>query len=350
MSNGGRSAQGTPTLEDVARVAGVSRATVSRVVNGIRNVSPEIQEAVWKAVATTGYAPNRAARSLVTRRTGTVALIISGVGEEESREEPAPALFEDPFFGRVVAGALGSLRSRGSQLVLMLADSPGARSEVVARLREGSCDGALVVSMRGSDPLPRMLVDAGQPTVLFAKPTQPVRTSYVDCAHRDGAKLAADHLVSRGRTRIAAIAGPLDVPAAQERLVGFQEALVRHDLPCVGFVESDFTQAGGQAAMERLLRECPDVDGVFAANDLMAHGAVLVLRDHGRRVPEDVAVVGYDDSSAALAGRPQLTTVRQPVEEMVGEMVDLLLNQLERPSGRVTSVVFDPTLVVRQSS
>jgi DNA-binding LacI/PurR family transcriptional regulator len=355
MSNEPIRVSGPPTLEDVARVAGVSRATVSRVVNGVRNVDPEIQENVRRAVAVIGYVPNNAARSLVTRRVGSVALVVSGAGEDDEDEVgedgfSTKQIFGDPFFGRVVGGIVGYLRPRGIHPVLMLADTADARSQVLAFLRQGNADGALLVSTHAEDPLPRMLTEADQPAVLFARPARPLPISYVDCAHQDGGKLAADHLVARGCERVATIAGPLDVPASQDRLSGFQSAMARHGRPYVPVVEGNFTIGSGVTAMERLLVEHPDVDGVFAANDLMAQGAVLVLREHGHRVPDDVAVVGFDDSSAALSCRPQLTTVRQPVENMAAEMADLLLTALDQPDRRVTSVVFEPTLVVRQSA
>jgi DNA-binding LacI/PurR family transcriptional regulator len=353
MSNEPIRVPGPPTLEDVARVAGVSRATVSRVVNGVRNVDPEIQENVRRAVAVTGYVPNNAARSLVTRRVGSVALVVSGAGEDEEIGGDGFStrhIFGDPFFGRVVGGIVGYLRPRGIHPVLMLADTAEARSQVLAFLRQGNADGALLVSTHGEDPLPRMLTEADRPAVLFARPARPLPISYVDCAHQDGGRLAAGHLVSRGCERVATIAGPLDVPASQERLSGFQHAMARHGRPYVPVVEGNFTIGSGVTAMERLLVEHPDVDGVFAANDLMAQGAVLMLREHGHRVPDDVAVVGFDDSSAALSCRPQLTTVRQPVENMAAEMAGLLLTALDQPDRRVTSVIFEPTLVVRQSA
>ncbi|MFE2293768.1 LacI family DNA-binding transcriptional regulator [Streptomyces sp. NPDC059452] len=365
MTDDRRSA-GTPTLEDVARAAGVSRATVSRVVNGVRNVDPAIQEVVRQAVSVTGYAPNRAARSLVTRRADAVALVVSGAGVEAGtgtgQEGPGPRalggqgssftaqVFADPFFGRVVTGVVDYLRPRGMHPVLMFAETSRARDEVVAYLRQGSADGALVVSTHAEDPLPGLLTEAGLAAVLYARPARPARISYVDLAHQDGARLAAEHLLARGRRRIATISGPLDVPAGQERLAGFRDTMARHGHPYIPIAEGRFTQESGEAAMERLLTEHPDLDGVFAANDLMAMGACHVLREHGRRVPEDVAVVGFDDSSAALACRPPLTTVRQPVEEMAAEMTRLLLDKLARPDSPATSVIFEPELVVRGSA
>ncbi|MFD4117933.1 LacI family DNA-binding transcriptional regulator [Streptomyces niveus] len=370
-------AVGAPTLEDVAKAAGVSRATVSRVINGVRNVDPVIQAAVRDAVAVTGYTPNRAARSLVTRKADSIALVVSGAGDDPppvaATAGPAEAtggrvgdgrsagfdggvgsfmtdVFADPFFGRVVTGVVNFLRPQGIHPVLMFAETSRARDEVVSYLRQGSADGALVVSTHAEDPLPALITDAGLPAVLYARPARPVRISYVDLAHQDGSRLAAEHLLARGCRRIATIAGPLDVPAGQDRLTGFRDTMARHGHPYVPVAGGEFTEESGAAAMELLLAEQPDLDGVFAANDLMAVGACRVLRERGRRVPDDVAVIGFDDSRAAASCRPPLTTVRQPVEDMAAEMSRLLLDRLSRPDRPVTSVIFEPTLILRASA
>ncbi|MEV8288731.1 LacI family DNA-binding transcriptional regulator [Streptomyces niveus] len=370
-------AAGAPTLEDVAKAAGVSRATVSRVINGVRNVDPVIQAAVRDAVAVTGYTPNRAARSLVTRKADSIALVVSGAGDDPppvaATAGPAEAtgsrvgdgrsagfdggvgsfmtdVFADPFFGRVVTGVVNFLRPQGIHPVLMFAETSRARDEVVSYLRQGSADGALVVSTHAEDPLPALITDAGLPAVLYARPARPVRISYVDLAHQDGARLAAEHLLARGCRRIATIAGPLDVPAGQDRLTGFRDTMARHGHPYVPVAGGEFTEESGAAAMELLLAEQPDLDGLFAANDLMAVGACRVLRERGRRVPDDVAVIGFDDSRAASSCRPPLTTVRQPVEDMAAEMSRLLLDRLSRPDRPVTSVIFEPTLILRASA
>ncbi|OIJ68080.1 LacI family DNA-binding transcriptional regulator [Streptomyces mangrovisoli] len=341
-----------PTLEDVAREAGVSRATVSRVVNGVRNVDPQIQDVVRRAIARTGYAPNRAARALVTRRAETVALVVCGAGDASDTPQDtfAARVFADPFFGRVVGGVVGFLRPRSLHPVLMFAETADDREEVLTYLRQGRADGALVVSAHADDPLPALLADARLPAVLFARPSRPVPLSYVDLAHRDGGRLAAQHLLARGRTRPATICGPLDVPASQERLAGFRDTLARHGHAFVPVAEGGFTLDSGAAAMSDLLARYPDLDGVFAANDLMAQGACQVLRDRGRRVPEDVAVVGFDDSSVAVTCRPQLTTVRQPVEEMAAAMAAVLDEHVRGARTEPTSVVFDPELVIRDSA
>ena len=338
------------TLEHVAAVAGVSRATVSRVINRTRNVDPEIQRIVEQAVRETGYVPNRAARSLVTGRTGLVALAISESAHDAAGDPFPGRVFLDPFFGRLVGGVLEYLRPHDGHLVLMLVDTDEAREKLVGYLRRGELDGCLAPCLHADDPLPEVLGEAGLPAVLFGRPARPIRLSYVDVNQRAGVKLAADHLVARGCRRVATIAGPADIAAGQDRLAAIREAMALHGHPYVAVAEGDFTLRGGEHAMARLLDEQPDVDGVFVANDLMAQGALLVLRERGRRVPEDVAVVGFDDSSAALACRPALTTVRQPVEEMAAEMTRLLLARITATEKEPTSVIFEPSLVARDSA
>lgn len=324
----------TPTLEDVARVAGVSRATVSRVVNGTRNVDQRIQEVVRRAIEKTGYAPNRAARSLVTRRTGVVALVVSGAGGH---------VFGDPFFGRVVGGVVDFLRGRRMHPLLMLADTDAARDDVFTHLSQGAVDGALLVSTHADERLTAMLAVAGLPAVVFARTAQPL--SFVDVDNRAGAALAARHLLARGCGRLATISGPLDVPASQDRLAGFRE--VAGPVPNVA---GNFTAASGEEAMTALLDLDPALDGVFVANDLMASGALAVVAASGRSVPAQVAVVGFDDSSAAVASRPRLTTVRQPVEDMGAAMAELLLARIDDPALPSATRIFEPELVVRDSA
>ncbi|MFD3401243.1 LacI family DNA-binding transcriptional regulator [Kribbella sp. NPDC058693] len=334
----------TPTLEDVAKAAGVSRATVSRVVNGITSVDPRIRTVVTRAIEDTGYIPNAAARTLVNRRSGTVALVISG------SDGSADQIFRDPFFGRITGGVVRHLRSGGMHPTLMLADSDQARREAVDFVRRGNADGALLVSTHAGDSLPRLFVDAGIPAVLFARPAVPVPISFVDLDHEAGAALAADRLADLGCRRVVTIAGPADLPAANDRLSGFQRAMQRRGVPYVDVVRGNFTAESGEQAMTELLDAVPDADGVFAANDLMAVGALRVLHERGRSVPGDVALIGFDDSEPAQMARPRLTTVAQPVEEMAARMTDILLGQIATPAEKLTSVVFDPELIIRESA
>jgi DNA-binding LacI/PurR family transcriptional regulator len=330
------------TLVDVAKVAGVSRATVSRVVNGNASVAPELRTAVEKAIAATGYTPNLAARSLVTRTTGSIALAVSDMS--------AGQIFADPFFGRVVSGVTQAVRPRGVQLVLAIVDDEPSRRQLINFLRQGHVDGVVLVSTHTDDPLPAALADAKVPAVLFARPSEPLPISFVELDQRAGVYLAVDHLVSLGRRRIATASGPLDTPAGRERLVAFRERLAHHGLTEEGCVEGDFTQAGGAAAMRELLASAPDADAVFVASDLMALGAVAVLHRAGIAIPERMALVGFDDSSAAITCDPPLTTVRQPVESMAAQMAELLLEQIAAPEQTLQSRVFQPTLVRRDSA
>jgi DNA-binding LacI/PurR family transcriptional regulator len=338
-----------PTLDQVAELAGVSRATVSRVINGAPTVDSKIRATVENAIAATGYVPNLAARTLVTRRTDSVALVIS---ESDARTTAADFLnrvFTDPYFGRITAGAQEYLRRNGIHLVIIPADA-AAQQQVVRYLRQGHVDGVLLITSHHTDPLPELVSGLPIPVVISARPARRIPTSFVEIEQGVGAQLAAEHLHARGCRRLATITGPLDMPAAQDRLTGFQETLGGHGLFDVPYVEGDFTRVGGEKAARELLNEHGDIDGLFVANDLMAEGALQALQDLGRRIPDDVAVVGFDDSSAALACRPLLTTIRQPVEEMAAEMARLLLAHIREPGRLPRSVTFQPTLVVRQSA
>ncbi|MFI5930915.1 LacI family DNA-binding transcriptional regulator [Actinoplanes sp. NPDC051494] len=346
-SRGGRGGQ-NPTMDQVAEAAGVSRATVSRVINGATTVDAKIREIVERAIADTGYVPNVAARSLVTRKSNSVALVIS----EPDRPHDSSFLnriFTDPYFGRITAGATGALRPHDIHLVIIPTDAAD-HHHVLRYLRQGHVDGVLLISSHERDPLPRQVHDLGIPAVVSARPAAPLAASFVDVDQRLGARLAAEHLLARGCRRLATISGPLDIPSGQDRLDGFRSYLANRGLADVPTVEGDFTRAGGEASARRLLAEHPGLDGLFVGNDLMAEGALRAIQDLGHRVPDDVAVVGFDDSSAALDCRPRLTTIRQPVEEMAAEMAEVLMAHIATPGRLPRSVTFQPTLIVRDSA
>jgi DNA-binding LacI/PurR family transcriptional regulator len=333
---------GQPTLEQVAALAGVSRATVSRVVNGSPRVSPERRALVEHAIGKLGYVPNRAARSLVTRRSDSVALIMS---EAEER------VFAEPFFAGIARGVASVLATTEMQLVLLMAQDPSQRERVVNYIVNHHADGALLASVHGDDPLPRRLVDAGVPTVLVGRPVSRVAASYVDADNRGGAREAVAYLVGKGRRRIATITGAQDMAVGLDRLEGWRDALRAAGLqPDDRLVEAgDFSEESGQRAMAALLSREPGLDAVFAASDLMALGALRTLKDTGRKVPGEVAVIGFDDSIVARHAEPQLTTVRQPVEEMGRQMTRLLLAKLTGEAAGV-SVILETELVIRGSA
>ncbi|QEU90306.1 LacI family transcriptional regulator [Streptomyces kanamyceticus] len=340
------SAAPRPTLEAVAARAGVSRATVSRVVNGDAGVREVLAVKVRRAVDELGYVPNRAARSLVTRRHDAVAVVIA---------EPETRVFADPFFALQLRGISKELTAQDVQLVLLLTEGRDDHERVGRYLAGGHVDGALVFSLHLDDPLPGIIRRAGVPTVFGGRPgwSDPVSggpgAPYVDCDNRGGAREAVRHLVRLGRGRVAHITGPLDQTSAVDRLDGFRDVLADADPRLI--VEGDFTPAGGERAMRRLLDVCPDVDAVFAANDLSASGALRVLRERGRRVPDDVAVIGFDDMlPVAEQVDPPLTTVRQDIEGMGRLMARMLLRgRGEGPAASPTGVVL-PTSLVRRAS
>ncbi|MGY1455872.1 LacI family DNA-binding transcriptional regulator [Streptomyces sp. SS8] len=338
-----------PTLEAVAAHAGVSRATVSRVVNGGAGVRKSLRDRVQASVAELGYVPNSAARSLVTRRTGAVAVVIA---------EPETRVFSDPFFAQQLRGISRELAACDTQLLLMLLEGRTDYDRIGRYLSGGHVDGALMFSLHRDDPLPSMANASGLPTVFGGRPGWPGAEDdpellYVDTDNRGGARQAVEHLLRRGRRRIAVITGPLDQTSALDRLDGYLDALGLSEPDPALVAHGDFTAEGGERAMAELLDRSPGPDAVFAGNDLTATGALRTLRARGVRVPQDVAVVGYDDLEQAAWAEPALTTVRQDIQGMGRMMAELLLRRLglvgasggERP----TPVVTPARLVVRAS-
>ncbi|GAB2824696.1 LacI family DNA-binding transcriptional regulator [Actinoallomurus bryophytorum] len=326
-----------PTLEAVAARAGVSRATVSRVVNGATNVKPGVRAAVIQAVEELGYIPNSAARSLVTQRTDSIALVVS--------EPPSRVFSDDPFFSAAIRAVSQELEAADRQVLLMLASSPAGHARVERYVAGGHVDGVILLSMHGADPLPATLGRSRVPMVSHGRPVSSLPVPYCDCDNHGGARDAVEHLIGLGRRRIATIGGPPDMTAAQDRLDGYRAALAdagRAPLVATG----DFTRESGAAAMRLLLAEDPGIDAVFAASDLMAIGALGALRSAGRRVPDDVAVAGFDDIGLARFSEPPLTTVRQPVVEVAACIVQMLL-----AADPPTEPVILPTkLIVRESA
>ncbi|MFI6599948.1 LacI family DNA-binding transcriptional regulator [Nonomuraea sp. NPDC050536] len=328
-----------PTLEAVAVRAGVSRATASRVVNGRPTVAPHIRDAVLRAVEELGYVPNVAARSLVTQRTGSVALVVS--------EPPTRVFSEDPLFSTVIRSAGVELEAADKQVILMLVASARSHARVERYVAGGHVDGVMLISMHGADALPAALSRLRVPVVSYGRPAVPVDLPYVDNDNVGGAETAVRHLLASGRRRIATIAGPQDMIGGQDRLAGYRNVLNGSDRRSIVAV-GDFTRESGAAAMRQLLGDDPALDAVFVANDLMAIGALQSLRQAGRRVPDDVAVVGFDDIEAARFTEPALTTVRHPIPEQAAAMVRLLLDLLAGRPG--TPIILPTELITRESA
>ncbi|WP_184964140.1 LacI family DNA-binding transcriptional regulator [Nonomuraea endophytica] len=333
-------AMNRPTLEAVAARAGVGRGTVSRVINGSPNVSAKARAAVRQAIDELGYIPNRAARTLVTRRTDTVALVVS---ESELR------VFDEPYFAGTIRGIGSALAETGLQLILAMAQSPEEHERLEHYLTGQHVDGVLLLSLHGADPLPGRLEEMGVPTVLGGRPVGLDPYSYVDMDNRGGARQAVKHLLGIGRTRIATIAGPQDMGVGVDRLAGYRDALLASNAPDL-VAYGDFSEESGAAAMRALLAGHPGLDAVFAASDLMAVGALRELKAAGRRVPGDIALVGFEDSKAALHTDPPLTTVHQPTEQMGRQMAHLLVARINGEELSQPVVILDTHLVRRASA
>ncbi|MFD7299335.1 LacI family DNA-binding transcriptional regulator [Streptomyces pharetrae] len=328
-----------PTLDEVAKRAGVSRSVASRALNNAPHVSRAKREAVERAVRQLGYVPNPTARALATRQTGAAALVVSGED---------PSIFADPFFAQVIVGASAALEEADLHLMLCLAASDRGRKRVEELLRSKGADGVMLMALREDDPLGRMAAEAQMPVVFGGRPVGPAPRWYVDVDNAGGAREATEHLVSRGRRRVAAICGRLDTEAGRARYRGYRDAMLGAGLDPLPPREGDFTEPSGAAAMAALLADHPDVDGVFAANDNMAAGALRTLREAGRRVPADVAVVGFDDLTVAQIADPPLTTVHQPIEAFGREMARMLVALVNGQDP--TPLILPTRLVIRSSA
>lgn len=327
------------TIEEVAAAAGVSRSTVSRVVNGSTAVSPAALEAVQRAIVELNYIPNRAARSLASRATMAIALVVP---------EDTTRFFGDPFFASIVSGINERLRRTDYVLNLFIAnDDP--RDKTTAYLQRGAVDGAIVVSHHTSDTFIDRIA-AAVPVVYGGRPIRErERDYYVDVDNVAGGRLGTQHLVDGGHRRIGTITGPPTMPAGVDRLLGYREAIAAAGLAEGPVADGDFTADGGTLAMRRILRGGEEFDALFIASDLMARGALAELGRAGIRVPDDIAIVGFDDSPVATSVTPHLTTVRQPSHAQGEQMAHVLLARLagENPP-HVT--ILDTELIVRDSA
>ncbi|MBC9717571.1 LacI family DNA-binding transcriptional regulator [Streptomyces sp. TRM66268-LWL] len=328
-----------PTLDEVAERAGVSRGTVSRVINNAQHVSGKARAAVEKAIGELGYVPSAAARSLATARRGAVVLAISS---------DDPALFANQFFAEVITGVNAVIEETDLELLLVLAASERGRARLTKILQSRGADGVMLMALRENDPLVKIAEDGQVPVVHGGRPLEGPPQWYVDADNRGGARAAVEYLISTGRERIATIAGPQDQNVGACRYLGYREAIALAGLGAGRVAYGDFSEASGAEAMTELLDTHPDVDAVFVASDAMASGALGVLRERGHSVPGDIAVVGFNDVVTARHTQPALTTVRQPIEALGREMTRMLVRLIagERP----TPLILPTELVVRESA
>ena len=328
------------TLEDIGRLAGVSRSTVSRVINGQANVNADVRARVQEVIQRTGYTPNAVARSLVSGRTGVIGLVIP------SRVH---SLFEDPYFSRLIQGISTASNQSGTTLSLFLFQNEEEESALYPRVvTSGFLDGLILTATRMSDPLLARMAVGEIPLVIVGRPDVE-GVSYVDVDNRGGATKAATHLVDIGHERIGLVGAPVSTTAGLDRLNGFVEGLalrgkaLHPDLRADG----DFSEESGYQAMMQLIPKAPDA--VFVASDTMAMGALRAVRDSGLSVPGDIALMGFDGFPGSGKSVPPLTTIHQPVSDTGARAVQMLNDLVTGAATAPISEIMPVELIVRES-
>lgn len=319
----------------------MSHGTVSRVLNAERYVSHEARLAVEAAIAKVGYVRNTAARNLKTQRSHAVGLIV---------HEPHSLFLEDPNIGAILLGTNEILSEADYQLVSLVIDSDRDSDRVAEYLRGGFVDGVIIISARSGDPIVRAVVQMGIPAAFVGHPSDVDGIPYVGIDNIAAARTITTRLLATGRRRVGMIASALDRDSGQDRLTGFRQALGDRFDPSLVVDYPLYAYGSGQSGMAELLVRAPDIDGVFAASDAIAAGALDVLRATGHQVPEQIGVVGFDDSSWARRCVPPLSTVRQPADELGRMAAQRVLAQLRGNDTAELGTVLETSVVWRESA
>lgn len=330
------------TIFDVAAEAKVSRGTVSRVLNGEPYVSDSSRAAIEAAIRKVGYVRNTAARNLATQSSGAIALIV---------HEPHSVFVDDPNIGNILLGTNAALSDADYQLVSLVIDTERDSERVTGYLGGGFVDGAIIVSAREGDPISKAIADLHLPAVMVGRPDNQPQLPWIGIDNRGAARQIVERLVGTGRRRVGMIAAGLDRDSGRDRLAGFRDALGDDLDPALVSEQELYSFRAGLVGMTELLERAPDLDGVFCASDAVAAGALDALRSAGRRVPEQVGVVGFDDSAWALRCQPLLSTVHQPAGVLGARAAELVLEQI-RSGGRGSraGVMLDTHVVWRDSA
>ncbi len=329
------------TLEDIAEQAGVSRSTVSRVVNEQPNVRDSVRKRVQKVIHSTGYHPNAAARTLASQRSWMIGLVVP---------RSVSAFFTDPYFPHLTQGIAQACNLNNYTLALFLIGTKEDEEKTFPRVsRKGLLDGIILQSGQMGDPLFDRLVNVNIPLVIAGRPYHTNGVSFIDVDNVHSAYTAVNHLVQLKYKRIGMITGQAKSIVSVDRREGYHKALVDAGYPIdeTLIAEGDFTEMSGYQAMLRLLPAKPDA--VFALSDIMAIGAIHAVRDAGLHVPDDVAFVGFDDLPMAAIASYGLTTVRQPVVQFGIKSVEMLIDLIEHGVKPARRLIMDTELVIRDT-
>ena len=325
------------TSRDVAALAGVSQMTVSRVLRDSGNVAPETRERVLRAMDEAGYRPHAAARTMRTRRTATVGVVVADI--------------TNPFYPQLLEAVSGALHDAGQRMVLWNSPDPSDSSALTA-LSEGTVDGLIFTAATESTPALQEATARGEPVALLHRGLPALDCDQVTTDNVDGGRQVADYLAATGHERIGYLRGPELPTTARDRERGFRDRLaeIGRELDPDLAVEGGFSHDRAREAMRDLLRRDSPPTAVFCANDLTAFGAVDGAVSLGRRVPEDVWVVGYDDIAMAAWDSYDLTTFRQPIGDMARTAIRLLLDRVDDRSLPPRKETFPGALAIRGST
>ncbi|MCU0485710.1 MAG: LacI family transcriptional regulator [Anaerolineales bacterium] len=330
-----------PTLEEIAKIAGASRSTVSRVINNDPNVAEETRQRVQQVIRQFNFQPNRAARRLAGGRTRIIGLVIpTGIS----------SVFSDPYFPNLIRGISSTCHESDYSVMLWLAEAEYERLTIDQVLHNGFVDGMIISSMPLDDSIVTSLIRSGLPFVSVGRSLTNPSINYVDVENRRGALEAVMHLIRQKRRRIATITGPLNTIAGVDRRDGYLEALRIRGIPAdpALIVEGNFSEDEGYNAMKQLLSLHPDA--VFAASDSMALGAMRALREAGIKIPDEIALVGFDDLPFAAHTQPPLTTIRQPIQRTGSLAAETLMDILEHPDEAYARHIILPVeLIIRET-
>ncbi len=328
------------TLQDIARMSGVSRSTVSRVLNGDPNVNAQTREKVQNILQSNHFQPNLAARGLAAGHARVLGLVIPiGVS----------AIFSDPYFPLLIQGVATACNALGYSVMLWLAEPEYERRTISQIINNGIVDGVIVSSPQMDDPMIDYLCESERPFITIGRTTSRQQTNYVDVDNRAGAHQAVSHILRSGCRRVATITGPRNTPGSQDRYQGYVDAMHERGVPVYPelIAEGEFTDTTGYLSMKKLLQHRPDA--VFVASDAMAIAAMRAIGEAGLRIPQDIAVVGFDDIPSAATCKPPLTTVRQPIQRTGGVAAEALIDLIEHPDPLPRRIVLPTELVIRSS-